>query len=244
MSESTLDKGVSIGWYGKLPCSGDFVSRRIPRSLLDIMDEWLGHGLAEMRAADPDHWRESFAAAPAWNCALPACATGGSTLIGLVAPSRDRVGREFPICAGVALPADAPTGQLLADAHGWLWSLGRTVIEARDRAISLEAFDEAIRSIELPRITASSDAEAGMSDIIDIIGPSVADVPTVPMPLAYALPWPELPTLFDATEPTCFWWTNTSAGGPLRGFTTELGLAPSLFVRLMQPLPGSVRSKG
>src|SRR5439155_25245779 len=107
--------------------------------------------------------------------------------------------------------------------------------------IPLEAFDEAVRSIPLPHIAPAAIPDAGMSDIIDIIG-AAADVPTVPMPLAYALPWPELPTLFDAGTPTSFWWTNAGAGGPLRGFTTEVGLAPSLLVRLMQPLSGSVRS--
>ena len=65
------------------------------------------------------------------------------------------------------------------------------------------------------------------------------DVPTVPMPLAHALPWPELPLQFDPAGTTSYWWTNTGNGGPLRGFTSDAGLSPSLLLTLMRQPGGT-----
>lgn len=237
-----MSDALAIGWYGKLPCSGDFVSRRVSRPLLDLLDDWLRRGLAEMRAATPDRWREWFAVAPAWNFAVPAGCTGGTTLIGVIAPSSDRVGREFPLWAGVALSPDASAGNLLAHTDGWLMALGRALIAARDRPQSIDIFDASLLAIAVPDPDPNALPADAQGDILAILGPASSDVSTLPMPLAYALPWPELPTLFDARTATSYWWTNTAAGGPLRGFTTDAGLSPSLLATLMQPLANHARS--
>jgi hypothetical protein len=62
------------------------------------------------------------------------------------------------------------------------------------------------------------------------------------MPLAHVVPWPELPMMFDAEKPTSFWWTHHSRNSPLRGFTSDIGLAPSLFMTLMRPLVPRMRN--
>lgn len=225
-----------IGWFGKLPSSGDFVSRRIPRPLLDTLDTWMARGLAEYRVAMPSDWRTHFGAAPVWNCAIPACIGGGSTLIGLLVPSRDRVGREFPLCAGVALPPDMATNRLLAEVPGWLSRLGQVVVEARDHVLPLDEFDSNVRSISLPPASKRGAPATGGNEILDILGLGPLDAPTVPMPLAHSVPWPELPMIFDAAKPTSFWWTTPGSGAALSGFTTDLGLEPSLLIRLMGPV--------
>ena len=235
MSGPVVMDDLAIGWYGKLPSAGDFVSRRLPRKLLDVLDEWLRTGVIELRARMPDAWHETFSAAPAWNCAVPGCLTGGITFIGLIAPSRDRVGREYPICAGVALDDEIAIRDMIADAHGWLWSLGQRVLDARDRQLPLEAFDASVLAIALPQRHESHAGSIGNDDLT-MLQPEAADVTTLPMPLAQALPWPELPSLFDAENPTSFWWTNPGAGSPLRGFSTDAGLSASLMVTLMRPL--------
>ncbi|MEO8345030.1 MAG: type VI secretion system-associated protein TagF [Betaproteobacteria bacterium] len=231
-----MTKELEIGWFGKLPSSGDFGFRRLPRALLDDLDDWLRLGLTELRGSMPHDWKEVFTSAPTWNCAIPACVAGGNTLIGVLAPSHDRVGREFPLCAGVVLPGSTAAIQLLAEAHGWLDTLGRIVIEARDHSLPLEDFDTSVRAIALPRPRAHAISSGGGEDILGVLGAGPVDVPTVPMPLAHALPWPELPMMFDAGNPTCFWWTHPGPGTPLRGFTSDIGLTPSLFVTLMRPL--------
>jgi type VI secretion system protein ImpM len=226
---------VAIGWFGKLPCAGDFVYRRLPYAVVDAVDQWLRRGLAELRAAEPANWRQVYGDAPIWNCAVPARSTGtGMTLIGLLAPSRDRVGREFPLCAGLALPESRTAGAFLAASHEWLATLGRLVIEARARPTTLDAFDDAVQRIALPTSVSSGLPSSGGDDILSILNSTSEDVPTVPMPLAHTLPWPDLPREFDPDAGTSYWWTNTADGAALRGFTTDSGLAPSLLLTLMR----------
>jgi type VI secretion system protein ImpM len=233
---------LEIGWFGKLPCAGDFIYRRLPRSLLSGVDNWLQQGLSQLRGSYPADWRGIYDTAPTWNCAIPAAVTQvDQTLIGLITPSRDRVGREFPLCAGVAVPAGA-SRPLLASAHDWLQQLGRIVAQAKARPSTVEAFDEAVTSIALPTPGKASQAD-DIGDILSMLNVDDAseDVPTIPMPLAHSLPWPDLPRIFDEAAFTSYWWTNTGAGGPLRGFTTDVGLAPSLMLTLMRPQFGGAR---
>jgi type VI secretion system protein ImpM len=236
-----MSEELAIGWFGKLPSSGDFVFRRLPRSLLDGLDDWMRHGLADLRGTMPNDWKETFASAPVWNCAVPACVAGGNTLIGVLAPSHDRVGREFPLCAGVVVPQGISPMPLLAEAHGWLAALGRIVLDAREHQVPLDVFDAAIQAIALPRERQHGLSSEGGDDILAVLGTGPVDVPTVPMPLAHAMPWPELPMMFDPEKPMSFWWTQAGGSWPLRGFTTEVGLAPSLLVTLMRPLSTHAR---
>ena len=155
------------------------------------------------------------------------------TLIGLLVSSHDRVGREFPLCAGVALPPAEAAGRLLADAHGWLWKLGERVVAARDTALPLDEFDATVRTIALPRNSTDMSHEWPGNEILGIVGLGPMDAATIPMPLAHAVPWPELPVIFDPASPTSYWWTNVGAGEVLAGFTTDAGLEQSLFTRLM-----------
>lgn len=228
------------GWFGKLPCVGDFAHRRLPYPLMEGLDAWLQAGMSQLRGSYPADWRAIYDAAPTWNCAIPAAVTqGGQTLVGLLSPSRDRVGREFPLCAGVALPAGVSPAPLLAAAHEWLTALGRIVAQAQQRPTSVDAFDAAVQSLVMPPLTAPGGGDGGGHDILAILNDASTDVPTVPMPLAHAIPWPDLPRQFDPGGATTYWWTNTGTGAPLRGFATDAGLAPSILVTLLRPQFGA-----
>ncbi len=242
MPLAPVSNGVALGWFGKLPCAGDFVHRRLPHAVIDTVDTFLQQGLGEVRARDPQHWRQAFDAAPIWNFAIPAAATStGLTLIGLLAPSRDRVGREFPLCAGIALPRGVSAAPWLDGSHEWLSELGRVVGEACARGTSVEAFDRAVQAVPLPHPRGAPAGGGAGDDILSIINGEPLDIPTVPMPLAHVLPWPELPLQFDPDATTSYWWTNRGNGGPLRGFTTDAGLTPSLLATLLRPVVPSPR---
>ncbi len=242
MSGPALTTQATLGWFGKLPCAGDFVHRRLPYPLIEALDGWLQQGLAQLKTTHAADWREYYETAPTWNCAIPAAITeGGQTLVGLLAPSRDRVGREFPLCAGVALPPDVSPAPLLSAAHDWLIALGRIVANAQRRPTSVDAFDAAVQSIPMPALAPPGVTGTPGADILAVLNDASTDVPTVPMPLAYALPWPDLPQLFDPQGTTSYWWTNTGTGTPLRGFATDVGLAPSLMLTLMRPRFGPPR---
>jgi type VI secretion system protein ImpM len=99
-----------LGLVGKLPAHGDFVRRGdLPASFCGPWDAWLQDGIAAARATIGEaRWQAVWDAAPAWRFALPAGACGPEAAAGVLLPSRDAVGRRFPLTLAAVRPADAP----------------------------------------------------------------------------------------------------------------------------------------
>ena len=91
------------GVFGKLPCHGDFVRRGLPQSFVGPWDAWLqasvGHAIAIMGASFAPNWLQ----APNWRFHLPAGVCGPDEVAGVVLPSADAVGREFPLTLAAVL---------------------------------------------------------------------------------------------------------------------------------------------
>lgn len=115
------------GFFGKLPCRGDFVSRNLPRSFLDPWDQWLQHGIAAAKAALDDAWPHCFIDGPSWKFVVAAGILGPQFVIGLLAPSRDRVGRLFPLTIAILTNASPDS----AGAATWLSPLVPLTAQAR-----------------------------------------------------------------------------------------------------------------
>lgn len=88
--------------FGKLPAHGDFIARGLSDAATEQLDDFLSASLGN--AAMVDGFDDLYAAAPAWRFVT---AIGGVAVCGVVAPSIDRVGRQFPIVVGVAAGEDA-----------------------------------------------------------------------------------------------------------------------------------------
>lgn len=85
------------GFWGKLPGCGDFVARGLPDAFRGCWDHWASRHLAG-REGWPDGGLRLRIAVP------------GRVAAGLVLPSRDRIGRRFPLALFLladALPAPA-----------------------------------------------------------------------------------------------------------------------------------------
>ena len=100
MSTNT-DKGYPIiSAYGKLPWAGDFLQAGRPASG-ELLRDWLEKGIA-MAADRGEAWRRAFDAGAQKAFLLPA---GDAVLAGVIAPSRDEVGRRFPFVIYTELDA-------------------------------------------------------------------------------------------------------------------------------------------
>lgn len=93
---------TAAGFFGKLPATGDFVSRGLPPALRAALDRWLTAGLAGIA---PEDWPEDGLRAK--------LALAGEEVIIALVPSGDRLGRLYPL-AGVA--PGAGVGRPEADA--------------------------------------------------------------------------------------------------------------------------------
>lgn len=111
------------GFWGKLPGHGDFVGRGLPHDWVRVWDGWLQRGLdGAAQARGTARLRTDLAQMPVWCfAARPAAdtvpASTGLTWCGLLAPSRDRVGRAFPITLVQAWPGIDPSRFDAVGAH-------------------------------------------------------------------------------------------------------------------------------
>jgi len=87
------------GWYGKIPCLGDFVSRRLPPGFISVWDTWLQRSIAASREQLKERWLDLYLNGPIWRFALMQGLLGDreGIWIGVLMPSVDNVGRYFPL---------------------------------------------------------------------------------------------------------------------------------------------------
>ena len=104
-----------VAWYGKLPARGDFVGRGLPPRWRAEWDEWLQQGLAlAATTLEGGELRERLGSFTPWR--YVAQAGSGETWCGIMVPSRDRVGRAFPLTlverSSPATPPDESAARL------------------------------------------------------------------------------------------------------------------------------------
>ncbi|AHF87010.1 nitrogen fixation protein (plasmid) [Rhizobium leguminosarum bv. trifolii WSM1689] len=104
---ATLDRSQTeadrIGFFGKLPSHGDFVSTGLSRHLQASLDAWLQSGLQAAQRELGEDWERRFRMMPAWRFIVERSLWGPATIAGVLLPSLDRVGRSFPLVIAAQL---------------------------------------------------------------------------------------------------------------------------------------------
>lgn len=108
---------MAFGVYGKHPAKGDFVEYGVPPALLRVLEGWLDKALAEARESLGPAWEQVWPEAPHL-CFWLGEAIWGEPVAGVLAPSRDRVGRRFPL-VWLASGADVPPPPVNGVAPDW-----------------------------------------------------------------------------------------------------------------------------
>jgi type VI secretion system protein ImpM len=136
-----------LGFYGKVPTQGDFVSRRLSRCFLDPWDQWLQRGLAYSREQLSEGWLDIYLTSPLWRFGLTSGIGGKNAWIGILMPSVDRVGRYFPLTLAAPLPEDAPVLEFLATAEAWFSQVERLALFSLEDGFDLESFDNQLQAL-------------------------------------------------------------------------------------------------
>jgi type VI secretion system ImpM family protein len=90
--------------FGKIPALGDFFRLNPPPGFVPVWDSWLQAGLLAAHAQLGDRWDACYMSAPIWRFSLAAGLAGPAPLLGVMMPSVDRVGRQFPLTLVVPVP--------------------------------------------------------------------------------------------------------------------------------------------
>lgn len=123
---------MAFGVYGKHPAKGDFLEHGLPPALRRALESWLDGALAEARGALGPAWEGVWPAAPHLMFWLGE-GIWGEPVAGVLAPSRDRVGRRFPLVF-VASGPDAPPPPVTAASQDWWAALSAHARAALGRA--------------------------------------------------------------------------------------------------------------
>ncbi|VFR37031.1 Protein phosphatase ImpM [plant metagenome] len=228
---ATPPAGTRLGWYGKIPAAGDFVHRGVPRELIAWWDKWAQHGLSALKQMPLDAQRE-FTAAPLWNFAIPAGPGAGAVQLGTVAPSRDRVGRLYPLWAVWSVPLAAYESSVLDGAGPYYREASTALLSAVRHGSGAEQLDRALNHAAIalrPGPPQPPPSSAGQ-DILDILNSG----PGQTRPLVRSGPegWPDLPACFNPGSHTSYWWTSQVDGAALQTYLHGGALNATLFARL------------
>ncbi|MEM7059646.1 MAG: type VI secretion system-associated protein TagF [Pseudomonadota bacterium] len=106
---------TAFGFYGKIPSHGDFLRRDLSPAFIEPWDTWLQQSLLTGRDVLADRWQNAYFSAPIWRFALPAGLCGPDGMMGVLMPSVDRVGRQFPLTIATPIGDADPWGVFRAN---------------------------------------------------------------------------------------------------------------------------------
>ncbi len=160
MSETVTAATNCMGFFGKLPSHGDFVSRRMPRSFTDPWDNWLQTVIANSREQLAEAWLDIYLTSPIWRFALSSGLCGETPWTGLLMPSVDRVGRYFPLTLAVPLDNDSNLMRLLTDTNDWFLAAEELALSSLEDNFEIDVFDQSIQTLDAPKIPAGPEKVA------------------------------------------------------------------------------------
>lgn len=217
----------AISWYGKLPSAGDFLQRRFPDALQRQWSHWFQVGLMNWQKEEQRGGERQFSNAPIWNFVVPPMLGGQQVQMGCLLPGRDSVGRQYPLCALMAINPLEWSPRHLAQAGDWYQQLGRTMLHAVRNGYSPEQLDQALLAIP-PVQLAEPEARSEILDVIGYEGDGESSIG-----------WQQAAECFDPQRQISFWWTNRSDGYPLYTHVHSGNFTGQLFTLLFEPAGGA-----
>lgn len=146
------------GFYGKLAGRSDFVTRGLPETFLTPLGDWIERCLSTARAALGARWSDVYLTSPAWHFALSAGLAGRQAAVGVLVPSLDRSGREFPFVVAACTDMTVGPATLALAASAWLNGAAEIAIAAVTRDTDPARIETQLAAIgtawsDMPRLT-------------------------------------------------------------------------------------------
>ncbi len=147
-----MNDAQGIGFYGKLPSKGDFVTRRLSRGFIDKWDGWLQQAIAHSKGVLGENWLDIYMTSPIWNFVMTPGVCGARGWGGAMIPSVDRVGRYFPLTIAGSLGTECDPLGMAMTAPGWFKKTRNVALLAlEDGANAFDDFELAVASLGEPR---------------------------------------------------------------------------------------------
>jgi type VI secretion system ImpM family protein len=139
-----------LGFFGKLPARGDFVTRRLTRDFTDPWDGWLQDAIAMSAQQLGENWLDSYLTAPIWRFLLSSGVCGQMPMLGVMMPSVDRVGRYFPLTLAVTVVDSPAPAKTMLTAISWFDEVEQLALSALEEDADLDRIDQEADAIAPP----------------------------------------------------------------------------------------------
>lgn len=137
-----------MGFYGKLPCRGDFLQRRLPREFVDPWDSWLQECLTQSRQQLGERWLAAYLVSPVWRFALAGGLCGEGAYAGVLLPSVDLVGRYFPLAIVARWEVAVSPLMVACSQDRWFELVQALALEALDAPVlDFDDFDRKVAGL-------------------------------------------------------------------------------------------------
>lgn len=140
-----------IGFFGKVPTHGDFVATGLGNQLQGIIDEWIRSGIHACEMEFGQAWEEMFAALPPWRFVMARSVWSSAPVAGVLLPSRDRVGRSFPLVIAARLGSYYGKPVRLCKDETWFIAAEALAETSTKRDFDINALIASLKRLRLPR---------------------------------------------------------------------------------------------
>lgn len=201
-----------VGYYGKTPSHGDFVSRGLPNTFIGTWDVWLQEAIHTSRQQLGDNWLKYYLTSPLYRFVLSPGICGDSTWMGTLMPSVDKVGRYYPMTISLKDPSASNPLVALQSNNNWFEQVELLALSCLNDDFNLDNFYQGICQLT-PNTTGkpSDKPKPFTNQMNDLAFPAV-----LRQPLSSIGAMPEiLPSILDRLlKDHCLaysvWWTQGS----------------------------------
>lgn len=137
----------TLGYYGKVPTQGDFISKGLPRSFIEPWDIWLQEAIFTSQRQLGQQWLEYYLTSPIYHFVLSPGICGDTGWLGVVIPSVDKIGRYYPMT--ISLMIDASINPFVTlQKQQWFARLEQLALSCLHENYSLDVFNQAIGQLQ------------------------------------------------------------------------------------------------
>ncbi|MUZ74088.1 type VI secretion system-associated protein TagF [Agrobacterium vitis] len=140
-----------IGFFGKLPSHGDFLSEGLEREMVATLDGWIRGGLHACEQEFGAAWPELFSASPPWRFIVEKGVWGQVAHAGVMLASRDRVGRSFPLIIMAQMHRFTHHPRTLFLDHTWFMAAEGLAESTMTREFDINRFTDTLKRMRMPR---------------------------------------------------------------------------------------------
>jgi type VI secretion system ImpM family protein len=156
----------NLGFFGKIPLTGDFIHRRMGSVFMNRWDEWLKINILHSQKQLGERWLPIYSQSPMWRFCIAPGVIDDKAYLGIMIPSVDSVGRYFPLTVAQAVDPKAIPFMLSDMANQWFQNIEDLLLDLLEGyEPNLQIFDAKIAALQPKWISDIAEIPTGQASM-------------------------------------------------------------------------------